>query len=61
MSEFIQPKFEKPIICECFVDGKDDISSLDMCANIVRDSPSLKGVVSSFTPDSVKGVLRKLF
>ena len=58
---FLDLNQDKPIMFECFVNGKDDIVALDMCAAIVRDEPSLKSMVGGLLPNQAKNALRKLF
>ena len=58
---FIDANYNKPIVFECFVNGKDDIVALDLCASIIKDPPSLKSVVGGMLPTQAKDILRKWF
>lgn len=58
---FLDLKQNRSIIFECFVNGKDDITALDMCSAIVKDEPSIRSMVGSLLPSQAKDALRKLF
>lgn len=57
---FLDPVREKPVIFECFVDGKDDIRALDLCSTIVQPVESLRHKVGKLLPDRVKDAIRNL-
>lgn len=61
VKRFLDPNCKKPIVFECFVNGKDDIAALDLCASIVKDPPSLRSVVGGMLPTQAKDMLRKWF
>lgn len=57
---FLDPVREKPVIFECFVDGKDDIRALDLCCTVVQPAESLRHKVGKFLPGRVKDAIRNL-
>lgn len=57
---FLDPLFDKPIVFECFVDGKDDVAALDMCGGIIKSPTSVKSAIGKFLPRGMKDVIRKV-
>ena len=57
---FLDPGCDRPIVFECFIDGKDDIRALDLLSNIIEYKPSLKSRVGSLLPSGVKEAIRKV-
>lgn len=57
---FLNPAITKPMIIECFIDGKDDVAALDLCSSIIAYTPSLKTRIGGLLPPSVKSAIKKV-